>query len=82
MNGVVQNLKVEHLICFQMILHWWVLFLDFDHFVIKLFSAYKELSLLKFGSGDFIFSPYWNERIVTKRTMIIFMYTFAVPHNL
>jgi hypothetical protein len=32
-----------------------VLFLDFDHFVIKLFSAYKELSLLKFGSGDFIF---------------------------
>jgi hypothetical protein len=37
--------------------HWQVLFLDFENFVIKLFSAYKDLSLLKFGSGDFIFSP-------------------------
>jgi hypothetical protein len=62
--------------------HWWVLFLDFDHFVIKLFSAYKELSLLKFGSGDSIFSPCWNDSIVIEGTMIIFMYTFTLPHYL
>jgi hypothetical protein len=43
--------------------HWQVLFLDFDRFVVKLFSAYKDLSLLKFGSGDFIFSPCWNYRL-------------------
>jgi hypothetical protein len=43
-----------------------VLFLEFHHFVIKLVIAYKELSLLKFGSGDFIFSPCWNHRIDTK----------------
>jgi hypothetical protein len=30
-------------------------FLRFHHFVIKLVSAYKEVSLLKFGSGDFFF---------------------------
>jgi hypothetical protein len=36
--------------------HWRVLFLEFHHFVINLISAYKELSLLKFGSGGFIFS--------------------------
>jgi hypothetical protein len=82
MNGVVQNLKVEHLICFQMILHWWVLFLDFDHFVIKLFSAYKDLNLLKCGSGGFIFSPCWNHRIVIQRTMIIFMCNFTLLHYL
>jgi hypothetical protein len=56
MNGVVQYLKVEHLICFQMVLLWQVLFLDFDHFVIKMFSAYKDLSILKFESEDFLFS--------------------------
>jgi hypothetical protein len=35
--------------------HWRVLFLEFDYFVIKLFSVYKELILLKFGSEDFTF---------------------------
>jgi hypothetical protein len=61
---------------------WRVLFLDFDHFVIKLFSAYKELNSLKFGSGDFIFSPYWNHIIFIQRTMIIFIYIFTLPHYL
>jgi hypothetical protein len=49
------------------------LFFDFDHFVIKVYSTYKDLSLLKFGGGGFIFSPCWNHRIVLQRTMIIFM---------
>jgi hypothetical protein len=71
MNGVVKYLKIEHLICFIWFVHWQVLFLDFDHIVIKLFSAYNDLSLLKFGSGDFILFPCWNHRI--QRTMIIFM---------
>jgi hypothetical protein len=31
------------------------LFPEFHPFVIKLISDYKELSLLKFGSGDFTF---------------------------
>jgi hypothetical protein len=64
--------------------HWRFFFLDFDHFVIILFSAYKDLSLLKFGSGDFIFSPCWNHGIVIQRTMIIFyvyFYTFALFIN-
>jgi hypothetical protein len=34
------------------------LFLDFDHFGIKVYSAYKDLSLLKFGGGGFIFSAW------------------------
>jgi hypothetical protein len=78
MNGVVQYLKVEYLICFQKI---WALvgFLEFHHFVIKLISAYKELSLLKFGSGDFIFSPCWNHRINIQRTRL-FMYSFTLLH--
>jgi hypothetical protein len=56
------------------------LFLEFHHFVIKLISAYKELSLLKFGSGDFIFSPCWNHGIDIQRTMIIYVifYTFTL----
>jgi hypothetical protein len=29
---------------------------------VKLFSFHKDLNLLKFGSGDFIFSTYWNHR--------------------
>jgi hypothetical protein len=36
------------------------LFLDFDHFGIKVYSAYKDLSLLKFGGGGFIFSAWVN----------------------
>ena len=55
MNGVIQYLKVEYLICFQMVCALACLFLDFDHFVIKIFSAYKDLSVLKFESKDFIF---------------------------
>jgi hypothetical protein len=43
--------------------HWQVLFLEFDHFDIKLCSVYKELSLLKFGSGDFIYFIYLKHRI-------------------
>jgi hypothetical protein len=56
------------------------LFLEFHQFIIKLISPYKELSLLKFGSGDFIFSPCWNHRIDIQRTMIIyvFFYTFTL----
>jgi hypothetical protein len=48
---------------------------------VKLVSANKELSLLKFGSGDFIFSPCWNHRnFDIQRTMIIyvFFYTFTL----
>ena len=29
-------------------------FVEFGHLVIKLFTIYKELSLLIFGNGDFI----------------------------
>jgi hypothetical protein len=54
------------------------MFLEFHHFVIKLVSAYKELSLLKFGSGDFIFSPYWNHRIDIQRTMIIYVFFYTL----
>jgi hypothetical protein len=43
MNGV-QYLKLEHLICFQMVCALVGLFLDFDHFVIELFNAYKDPS--------------------------------------
>jgi hypothetical protein len=61
---------------------WRVLFLEFDHFVIKPFSVYKELNLMKFGSGDFIFSTCWNHRIVIERTMIFLMYSFTPLHYL
>ena len=60
-------------------MHWHVLFVEFDHFIIKLFIIYKELSLLKFGGGDFFFTC-WNHRIVLQRIKIIFMYSFKFSH--
>lgn len=53
MNGVVSYLKVELLICSQMISALASFaFLELDCFVIKLFSVYKELNILKFESKD------------------------------
>jgi hypothetical protein len=37
-----------------------------NYLYLVIFSVYKELSLLKFGSGDFILFTYWNHNFFYK----------------
>jgi hypothetical protein len=56
-----------------------VMFLEFDHYVIKLFRVYKELSLLKFGSRDFYFFRLFKSWICfTKNHEYLYVFFYAL----